>query len=64
MKILTLSEIDPALQTKESISYFLGNFLDSFYSNPSADLLNEAPPLMERYFSEGIIWDAYWGAVV
>ena len=64
MKTLKLSEIDPTLQTKESISYFLGNFLDSFYCNPSVDLLIEPPALMRNYLSEGIIWDAYWGGIV
>lgn len=64
MKALTLSEINPTIQSNEKISYFLGNFLDLFYSNPSADYFREAPPLLASHFPQGIIWDAYWGAVV
>lgn len=59
-----LVEIRDALaKAEEGFAVLLGNFLDQFYSGPSAEALAAEPGLLEGVLEDGGYYDAYLAAV-
>lgn len=59
-----LTEIRDALaKAEERFAILLGNFLDQFYSAPSAAALTAEPGLLEGVMEDGAYYDAYLAAL-
>ncbi|MBI1177201.1 hypothetical protein GC207_07150 [bacterium] len=62
MRPATLAEVASATLQGDSFDRSLANFLDEFYSMPSAMRLSDEPPLLAECSENGSLEDAYLAA--
>lgn len=63
MRPKTLAEVSQLIASGDSFDRCLANFLDEFYSSPTAGAFADAPPLLAPQFGEsGQVQDAYLAA--